>query len=70
MRLWAAAQLVGLHTRDALDDAGIDECLALPPKQCGLADARYRPQPRRPVHPIAAAKRFADAPSPEYIRGM
>ena len=31
-------QLVGLHTGHALHNAGIDERLALPPKQGGLTD--------------------------------
>jgi len=35
-----SGQLVGLHTGNALDNTGIDECLALPPEQGGLTDTR------------------------------
>ena len=31
-------QLVGFHTRDALDYSGVDQRLALPPKQGGLTN--------------------------------
>jgi hypothetical protein len=31
-------QLVGLHARSAFDDAGVDQCLAFPPKKSGLSD--------------------------------
>jgi hypothetical protein len=34
------SQLVGLHTWGALDYAGFDQRLALPPKKGGLTDAR------------------------------
>src|SRR5271154_6553193 len=34
------SQLVGLNTWGALDYAGVDQRLALPPKQGGLTDAR------------------------------
>ena len=33
-------QLIGLHARCALNDADVDQRLALPPKQGGLTDAR------------------------------
>ena len=36
--LAGGGQFVGLHTGHALDDAGIDECLALPPKQRRLTN--------------------------------
>lgn len=35
----SSRQLVGLHTRDALDKSGVDERLTFSPEELGLANA-------------------------------
>lgn len=56
-------QLVGLHTRDPVDDAGVDECLT-PPLKSWPRQIPVSPATAATVHPAAASTRFAGAPSP------
>ncbi|AKS35374.1 hypothetical protein AFA91_29590 [Mycolicibacterium goodii] len=53
-------QRVGVHTRGAVDDSGVDKRLAFPPEQCCLADSRLS---RDDGHRLARSKSRDDLPA-------